>query len=478
MSKKIRYPFEIVIASDRSDRSSYARLLFDGLPYTVVDQQTSEWGDVVIRMEGTMIVLDFDHEKIKKKSPWLASFCEKSEKFYDKNYGLLPDVGLVHNLIASRSILYGKTRIQQFDQCDLLELRRNTKPFLKVKPQYLDSLKKFGLYCRRYITLQRGVNHHDKVNSSTKVWPLRHYEKFIKLCHEKYPDIAIVQLGYSKDLCGLLDRIDVNLVGKTSLEDILAILKCSLFHLDGECGMVHLKRFLNGQSVVLFGPTPMDVYAYPENINIKGNGCHTWCEWASNDWWKRCVRGFKEPRCMLSITPQMVLDGAEKILNEVKDYSYSVSSCLKDKDIFSFITSKNISSDAVIVDVFNRDGSELSKRLRKSFKNVFFFGSNFEYDAFQKSGGVQLEYGCLYNLAMPDDSADVLIWRNGEEVENQEYALKELFRVLKPGGTFIVSGVDFDKQVLDKLGVSANKEVNLREATVFSKEFLNYVYRK
>jgi ADP-heptose:LPS heptosyltransferase len=105
------------------------------------------------------------------------------------------------------------------------------------------------------------------------MWPIRDYERFIELFRRAYPDIKVVQLGHSDRLCKSIDGVDVNLVGKTSLGELAVLLKHSLFHLDGECGMVHMIRFLNGRSIAIFGTTSENFLGYPENINLRGNGC-------------------------------------------------------------------------------------------------------------------------------------------------------------------------------------------------------------
>ena len=48
--------------------------------------------------------------------------------------------------------------------------------------------------------------------------------------------------------------------------DLKILLKNALYHIDGECGMVHLRKALKtGPSVVLFGPTPIKFFSYSNN---------------------------------------------------------------------------------------------------------------------------------------------------------------------------------------------------------------------
>ncbi|MDR3143772.1 MAG: methyltransferase domain-containing protein [Puniceicoccales bacterium] len=367
---------------------------------------------------------------------------------------------LHHSMVDQWSILKKKKRIQQPDQCQILGIDDFSCTFLNLEPAPMKILSELRLQDRPYITLQRGLGRCDSLRDSTRLWPIRFYEKFIELFHEKYPDIKILQLGYSSSTCASLPGIDIDLIGKTSLEEVAILLKHSLFHLDGDAGMVHMKRFLNGRSIVLFGTTPTEMLGYPGNVNITGNGCHSWCEWVSNDWNKTCLRGFAEAPCMASITPEMVMNAADGLLRERENYSYALEEEGIGEDIVAHILQYCRDPNAKIVDIFNRKGLELARILRKIFADVTVFDLNFQFDSFAKAeaAGLRLECGCLYNIALPDDSSDGVIWQNGDpSVAQLRYVLKELFRILKPDGFLFVSGVSFQPEDLLPFGIEVGE---------------------
>ncbi|MDR0728466.1 MAG: class I SAM-dependent methyltransferase, partial [Puniceicoccales bacterium] len=129
---------------------------------------------------------------------------------------------------------------------------------------------------------------------------------------------------------------------------------------------------------------------------------------------------------------------------------------------------------AKIVDLFNRQGLALARELRKSFDDITVFDLNFQYDSFAKAEaeGLKLEYGCLYNIALPDDSSDGVIWQNGDpSVMQLRYVLKELFRVLKPEGFLFISGVSFRPEDLEAFGIEMGEGKFSPEAvSVFRKK--------
>lgn len=183
---------------------------------------------------------------------------------------------------------------------------------------YLDTL---GIEKGEYITVQRGATPGSFQKESTKLWPVRHYEKLIALLKTLYPEKKIVQVGEEKN-SETLNGTDMNLLGATTWRQLGLLLKDAWLHIDGECGMVHYRRMLTDRpSVVLFGPTPIDFYGYKGNINISSTGCKKWCARLTNSWSERCIRGYGEPPCMSSTFPGAVMEkiAAWKLLKDIKD---------------------------------------------------------------------------------------------------------------------------------------------------------------
>lgn len=160
-----------------------------------------------------------------------------------------------------------------------------------------------GLERGKYFTLQRGSKN---CAEETKLWPLEHYNELVRLLKQRLPGYKIVQLGRLNTT--QVEGIDLDMRGKTSFEELKALLRHSALHIDCECGMVHMKKALGGRSAVMFGPTRMDFYGYPENINIRSDACPFYCEWLSKNWTEKCIRNFDPPLCMQSLKPEFAAD--------------------------------------------------------------------------------------------------------------------------------------------------------------------------
>jgi hypothetical protein len=169
---------------------------------------------------------------------------------------------------------------------------------LSIKTQPY-TLEKFSLVGKNYITVHNGFDAEFKIagkniqTSSTKHYP--HFAEVISILKTKFPQLHVIQLGTTTSRP--IMNVDTDLINKTTLPEMAAILKNSLMHIDNESGLVHLATCLGIKSCVIFGPTPADYYGYETNINIRPNFCGN-CWWITEDWMRICPRGFETARCM------------------------------------------------------------------------------------------------------------------------------------------------------------------------------------
>lgn len=257
-----------------------------------------------------------DLKRMASMMPELIEYALLCERFRSENARFFTHAGITDGQSAMLSIINNKKRIHQPDVYGFLGVKEKYEYKIPIMEDELEFLNDLNLKDCRFITINRGVDT-NYTKSSIKLWPQFYYNILVKMLKEKYPDIILVQLGASYDRCQTFEGIDVDLIGKTNLEQVKVLLKHSLVHIDGEGGMVHLRHALGGgRSVVMFGPTSSEFFGYSENENIVGSGCNTWCEWAVNSWQERCLRGYGNAPCMLSIIPEQVMQSVDKIIAE------------------------------------------------------------------------------------------------------------------------------------------------------------------
>jgi ADP-heptose:LPS heptosyltransferase len=184
------------------------------------------------------------------------------------------------------------------------DIKKNTKLVLNYKDQ---DIKKFGLNKGdKYITFQHGWGDKgyipSKIGMSLKLWETENWKSLLGVIKRELKNYKIVQVGINSVK---FEETDIDLNGKTSFDELCAVLKYSSLHIDTDCGCVHIAKVLNTQSVVLFGLTDIEYICYDNNINIMSGLCRN-CYTMIEDANAPCIRGFAKPLCMGSITPDFV----------------------------------------------------------------------------------------------------------------------------------------------------------------------------
>lgn len=315
--------------------------------YKDLHEEDYKYYDLVIDIHSFPEILKINTGKIHALCPKLSFLLKQWDNFkrddrYLRFFTLRP---LLNNNIYRYSILHNNNCLNVADIDNVLGVStKEYKISLFIAKDEKIILQSLGLKKYKYITLQRGVNPFSGTNESPKMWPVEYYNKLIKMLKEKYKNIKIVQLGESVDRCQLLDNVDVNLVGKTDWDDLKILLKNALYHIDGECGMVHIRKALKGgPSVVLFGPTPKDFFGYEDNINICTNICSHCCAALNDNWQKRCLKGNAD--CMSSITPELVI-------NSISQYEMKPKTFEKQTIVDKIIGTKYIKLDEIWADTW------------------------------------------------------------------------------------------------------------------------------
>lgn len=353
--------------------------------------------DVVLGNHRFFIITKCDAEKVKRLCPKLFEFCQYQKNLRDNILRGNNDNNCLYSMYAE---LFEKNRWEQLDLKSITGFNRNCQLYMPMQTEAFDVLKRHSLEPKRYISINRGVDSNLSENCP-KLWPLNHYKTLLKLLKKKYPDITLVQIG-ANDKYGVIGA-DVNLLGKTSIEETKVLLKNALIHIDVEGGLVHLNHILHGKSCVIFGPTPIQSFKYDENINLKSNACPSYCHWVIADWQKRCLRGFELPPCMEKTTPEIVFNAIVDFIDNKQNHFFEAipfgNYAFKGRNI------------AIIGDVAKDVKNKLSKNNR-----IHFFDSIYRY-----------------NLPTADSVFDVVVDMN----DCNSFAISEFLRVLKNGGHLI-----------------------------------------
>ena len=265
--------------------------------------------DIVINPTNIIRFIRFNYGRVHGGYPKFADSVRKLAMFWDKY--------LAFNNEYETCIHFARCKLMGYNAYTAYNMGgviRIIDTFVNV-PLSKSFIEKYSCLNlpQHYITINREWGDSKNITKvPAKIWPTKHYERFIELFHSVFPDIKIVQLGQGHS--GRLRGVDKYILGE-HIETVKFILRDAIFHLDSEGGLVHLATQLGTKCVVLFGPTPVHYFGYKQNLNIVSDVCKN-CYYLDNDL-RKCIRDLEHPECMESILPDRVIEYV-KDLDEMK----------------------------------------------------------------------------------------------------------------------------------------------------------------
>ncbi|KHM51280.1 hypothetical protein NZ47_11390 [Anaerovibrio lipolyticus] len=254
-----------------------------------------------------LTIYRFKYESVQKYD---SAFAGKMQELYVAAQNFNDDCAVNERLrmfyeradYSNKSVFYYPNYFE-----DILQIKDNHVD-IPLREQWKDEFTKLNF--KRYITMNYG----NGVGSSkiSKQWPLSNFSTLVKKIKQYDNCIQIVQLGTAE--AGKIANCDGYILGE-DIELVKYILLNSLLHIDIEGGLVHVATHLGTKCVVLFGPTSMKAFGYPQNINIKAGDCHNCCGVESNIY--QCARHLETPACMEAITVDMVYKDVVNYLDTI-----------------------------------------------------------------------------------------------------------------------------------------------------------------
>ena len=450
--------------------------------------------DLKLKIAHFCLVIEANTPRIASKSRKLFDIVQKLRGFAERHKKYAYRQPQFDGVWADYCNLQGWNRWDELGANEAIPFSRHTWGVVHINCDHFSVPEKYGLAGQPFITIHAGGDtaYHTSSHGS-RIWPLAQWGQFCRLFKERYPHIAIVQLGAGFQTP--IEGADLVLLGKISLAESMVVLKRALLHVDGESGLVHFRRQLGGKSVVLFGPTSDKFKGYAGNINIVSQLCSN-CEWMTNDSLLNCPRGFAQPECLQAINPESVMEAVSDALAGRKEYTYAVSNpalyssagqarnqqiideicvacSLEKKPISEHIygpgrtyihASKQWeypyalehinslgSGPLRIADVGGGRGM-LAWYMAQKGHAVTVYDINYlcagkgnadvenQYIQFARDKGFEADFGSIFNIPAEDDSFDVVTCISVvEHILWKEYAVLEMLRVLKPGGKLILT---------------------------------------
>ncbi len=299
--------------------------------------------DLEIDLNWFVKVVSVDYDRVKQINHMFYELVNLWVKFQEneKTRHLVGNDNRFDPNIWTYALARGENRLNITDIDGRIGVGKEYDFKLMTNLKKNDVLHKFGLDSNEYITMQSGVDAAANTLCAPKQWPHEYYEELCVLLKENYPNILLVQLGEEANNLPI-EGVDKCLLGKTSFEELKSILKYAKLHIDGDCGMLHMRKAMHaGTSVAFWGQMSPEIVGYTDDINIVSKTCPSWCGKLYTGWKQRCPL-YNHPKCMYEIKPEYVMQKIKLFFS-----NRIVVSKLKQKkeDINLFLEENNIIID-------------------------------------------------------------------------------------------------------------------------------------
>lgn len=255
--------------------------------------------DLALQVNQTVAVRAVHWEAL-RGAPYLARIAERIIHASSNIEGLASQHPFLDDLIAETAVSAGHARRDYLHHMAGVPYGSD----LLAIPTDQDTVARLCLEPRGYVTVHNGFDSGFVIagRRATKCYP--HFGPVVATLKKALPELAFVQIGVEGN-SERLPQCDIDLVGRTSLRETAGVLAQAAFHIDNDSGLVHLARCYGVRSGVVFGPTPSDYFAYPDNVGIDPHHCGR-CWWQTRTWMDVCAEGYSEPRCMSEQEPDKV----------------------------------------------------------------------------------------------------------------------------------------------------------------------------
>ena len=296
---------------------SYAHFVFDNsdlvqcvYDYPLQDRDFVDY-DMVVELNPYPMILYYDEYILARIAPKTVDYllsCEKFRILYGQILGKEP---FMRNHLTVYQEIKGHTWLQTPDVDGFLGISREYKYRLPVENDTVLDLPGRGQAWLIICSMSSG---------RVKDWPRSYWDTLRDWLLDAYSDYWILDIIKTEpdEYLILWLRGEEKMYHQLNLAQMAILLRDSRLMISVDDPLIRLRYALHGgSSIVLFGPTSEKVGGCSGNINLRGTGCKHWCEGVSEDWEKRCLLGEEDPSpCMISITPEWVLDAVEQCLSK------------------------------------------------------------------------------------------------------------------------------------------------------------------
>lgn len=379
---------------------------------------------------------------IREKAPGFYETACKIVEYTKANRIDIPNQHERESVILRRAQFLGESKWSKLScggAIDMSEMYSN----ILLEPAAFSVLRRYDLAGKKYITVNYGADKNMGGTAQTKVLPLGTLEGFVDAFRKNHPEYLIVQTGVkgSQPLMGVdCCAFDCR------LQETAVILKNATFHVDSEGGLVHLAAQMSTPSIVSFGPTPVYYYGYPRNENVVAAVCNN-CMSVTPQWSRVCPRKMQVPACMQSITVDMLMERAEKLLNSPMlqppvETNGSIDLSIIQKQELQMGRAIRV----CLIGPLDQVTFSIAQQARQRGNEVFvYIPVHLDKEVINRrtllrQRSVHVEFGSGLNIACKNNSFDLLFCNADAEEQSEQfrpYVRQECIRIVEESGQIV-----------------------------------------
>ena len=252
--------------------------------------------------------------------------------------------GLMGLLLGSKSrIGFGQTKFNSLIYTDLIEinplqhefdLRKNILPIFKIdKPsdnpiinvsQALDEYA-ISILKKTSANIVIGIHPGSHETLTYKRWPIQNFGSLLQNLDSIYKCKFLFlgsesEINLGNKLAQLVPESNyINLIGKTSITETVALIKQCDFFISNDTGLTHIASAVGTEGLAIFGPSST-IKNHPLNTNIKmlySSDCDKQLNQMCNDCTKKFIDDRTPPLCLTNITVNIVTAETKKSLSNL-----------------------------------------------------------------------------------------------------------------------------------------------------------------
>lgn len=191
----------------------------------------------------------------------------------------------------------------------LINNKINSEKFIN---EYKFNLPAQNSYAEKYNKIEKYIVISPDSLWSEKEWDINKFKEIAKYAKSKKYEVIWTA---SKRNDNIENELGLNLTGKTSLTELMNIVKFSSIVISNDSGIMHIAESFGIRSISIFGPTSKELGFSPHRVTSAMVESNLWCRPCSKSG-KLCIRPMQRNLCLKIVNVENVIMNLNKMIGK------------------------------------------------------------------------------------------------------------------------------------------------------------------